>query len=231
MVYKFPQPEFKGTPGEKAFTSDFLDRLAGFLEYYSTDLDTEPRKLSAITTCFPSGSTAAVWYASKKSTFQTVNQFITAFTERFSYGPADASSLLERLNRLRQRDSESVSSFYTQFQKTVDQLAALNVTFGASDIATRFTTALRPALSAEVVRARNTSQSALSLDTCVRIAEANEKAFAPRVDRPVRPSMHGMEASKPYCAYHKTNAHSTESCTKVKALKAAGKWRASRKNN
>lgn len=219
----FKLPVFHGNPGDSRTVDTFLVKVGAYFNTLSIVSDSV--QVSALFACFPHNSPAGVWFAHQYPSFTTYAQFEAAFRTQFQLTGADKNSLLAKLDRFRQRDSDSVASYYAGLTVLFTNLSAINEPVPAGIQTHKFVNGLVPALREKVSPHLVTNASLTLIDaftlatqyeslrppTKLRVLSARERQVAIR--------------QKNFCHFCKKTGHVWDSCPRIQKLKAEGKWR------
>lgn len=221
-------PEFSGAPAERSHAAAFLARVKR--NFALQPGLTEDHMLLAVQNCFPLNSTAGSWFITKSASFSTFAEFEAAFSSRFGASEVDQSYNRRQFRRFKQRNSDTVTKFHTALLDLYSRIALSGNPPSEDELLEQFVDGLQPTLSDAVFKEQLRAGRKYSLDELVKLAEDIERAEGSKPRAPVstgpRPNLNAIHSDK-WCAYHKSKSHNTDDCQKVKALKAAGKWKAS----
>ena len=232
---------FRGHPSDKASAGDFLFRAETVLGFFPDVPDRS--KIKLLLASFPSDSPAGAWFIAEFNKFTTFYAFKQAFLARFGVSRTERLLLRQQLERFQQRDSDSVSAYYTAFLNLVTQIKLSGHEYAEADLIAKFVGGLKKNVGAEVISEQLRANRDFSLAELAKIAE-NCEAAARIIRRnashangsasgtnnaAVKPHVNAIQ-SKQWCIYHKTSSHSTENCAKVKALIKAGVWKDGSRN-
>ena len=228
---------FRGHPSDKSSAADFLFRAETVLEFFP-DVP-GPSKIKLLLASFPSDSPAGAWYVSEYRKFHTFDAFKAAFLSRFGVSRSERLLLRQQFERFRQRDSDSVTTYYTAFLNLVTQIKLNGHEYDELDLIAKFVGGLKARLHSDVISEQLRADREFSLAEIAKIAENCERSARSTSNRNTNSNAHDTPSAKPqlnafqqkqWCVFHKTSSHSTDNCQKVKALKKAGKWRGSTKS-
>ena len=218
--------KFDGNSSDRRHCASWLrraERIFGLLGY---DDDDNERKLFFVSTSLPNVKPSGRWYDSKMSTVDTQFADWDDFRQRFlvRFGPTTADlNLWEQEFQRMSQSNLTVHDFSLAIDSLRDVLGSSARVF--DDVAVRqiFVAGLRSGIR-QHVNSHLAVDNALSYERCVEIAnshvDSDRRAPTPRLQ-----GIDGSERPGTYCAYHKVTTHSTDDCSVVKKLKAAGKWR------
>lgn len=232
----FRLPEFSGERSgndriRPSHVRTFLRKLDKYLRVYTSVLNTVDLQLDVIGNCFPTQSAAARWYNSHRSSFSTLEVFVERFKERFGGTSSDDRTCRNQLLSFRQRESDSVTQYYSSFCELIDDINALAF-FLHSDQTTykvdecmqvnKFVHGLCSSVrdNVERVHVRNPD---MSLEELFQEAKLEEKLAKRKPRQNTTPHIRGVD-TKPKCYFCK-EPHLARDCPKIAAKKAAGTWK------
>jgi hypothetical protein len=199
---------------------------------YSSVLSTDELKLDVIAGCFPAGSPADRWYLCHKKLFKTTTEFRDAFVSKFGGTASTERTCRNKLLSFKQRESDSVASYYASFTELVDDIHALAEFLHSGDKSfyidepqqvIHFVHGLQQPIRVEVERIHIRNPD-LTLVELLEEAELEKKhAKLKRKPKPGPPALNGMHYKGKQCFFCK-GLHDAKDCPKIAARKAAGTW-------
>ena len=228
-------PTFTGEPfkGEKRLpisaTKHFLDRVHAHFEAYAHQYPSDALRLNALYGCFPQNSVAAIWFGLQRPAFGTFDDFEHDF--EVEYGPTDTEviGVEQTFLSFTQREGHSVRQYYTNYQKLLAELSALERVYSAHLVRGNWVNGLRQPVQREVLRVYRRDPT-LSLAQLLHESEIEVQQFRNRprgsrfnrFDHKSKPKSNNKRWA---CFYCKTNDHTHQNCQQIAAKKAAGTWR------
>ena len=227
-------PRFAGNPDDRTNAAAFVYTARSVFQL--TPGLPELYKITAVQQCFPLGSPANSWFLVNFAEFASFDDFSTRFVARFGVTDTDARYMRREFQTARQATKESVSKWHARLVDLTTRLhMATRTPVPQEQVIERFEIGLKPPLDELVFRERVRSRREYTLDELVKLAEdfESDTREASRVSRQIglnatsvdlAVAAHSGRDTGLWCAYHKTNTHSTDNCKKVAALKAQGLW-------
>jgi hypothetical protein len=204
-----------------------------YVTVYQNVLPTDEMRVNAVSNCFPPKSRAARWFTTHRSKLSTPRLFREAFIEYFGGTASDERDCRNRLLNFRQRDSNSVTEYYSALCELVDDIHALVDFLHAGDPAqqigdslliSKFVNGLSSSVydGVERVHIRNPD---FTLEDLYREALLEEKLSKCKHNgRPTPPALHAIDETPKRCFFCKGN-HQPKDCPKIAAKKAKGIWK------
>jgi hypothetical protein len=197
-----------------------LARIDAFFKVYGNVFTDDSLKLGALLSCFPTDSRAARWFEAQN--FTTYAEFVNEFEIFFGPTDADKKRTRDRWFSFRQRDTDSVRTYYDQFLKLASDLEAIGDGESDASLAAKFVNGLKRQIKTEVHRifVRNPS---FKLEQLLAEAEVEESCR-----KFVKPTFNSFEnrgkVKVRRCWYCKSLQHNPNDCPKIAQRKAAGTW-------
>lgn len=231
-------PIFKGEPDRSGRFSplavqDFVDRVHAYFSSSAGQFATEQQKLQSLLNAFPVGSPAATWWASVKRNVHTLADFLVLFKKQHGFDARDSHYVTEKFNSFRQRDNDTVVSYYTNFTSLVIEMTLVLT----SDLVptpaaqrARFLSGLKPAVKSLVMRTVMRHPEMTLNDVYFEaVMEERQlpKPMGPRFPPKVHPKINMMDKKGKRtnsCGYCSKNDHSWDDCPKIAQKKREGTW-------
>ena len=220
----FKLPTFDGQYKEFKEVNAFMQRVRDYMSVHGI---TGRASVIALYACFRSNSPAGVWFAKTVPGFVTLDDFETAFRQRFKLSASEAVRATERLNSFRQRPQDTVIAYHTGLIAVYDQLELLGIEYSDAQKFAKFLSGIDPHLRSACAPALETIPDCdLSKLLSVAMAIEGARTGPRRNERSSTPQFRAMQTHQTTrrCNFCRKRGHLWDDCPRIAELKKNGKW-------